>query len=634
MFIEHLSADARQAAEGSQSAFEQSRAASADLKVPAPPGLTYFKYQLAGVRWCLDRPSVLLADEPGLGKTIQIIGMINHNEEMQRTLVICPASLTLNWRDEAKRWLTRPTEIRVLEQAADIPMFKDHDNILAITNFEMLIRQRGNKLYDALLRRAWDLIAVDEAHRLCNQHDAKIAQAVLGTPPKRKEDGGPMSEEIPGLLDRASRKILATGTPFRNRPRELWPLVHALDPTHFDSEYHFLTRYCGAEEHRVGKRRVHKYDGASNLEELQDRLRSKANYGKGLMIRRLKVDVLPDMPAKIRQVVALPVPRSAARLVTIEIKEVTKDADSIIEASLATADMLALRGLYQEYSESVGKLHSAGSIAFDRMAAVRHEVGLAKVPVVLDHVTNMLEGGLEALIIFAHHSDVVDKLMEGLAKYNPVRITGRESKKKKHAAVAKFQTDKTCRVVIANIRAAGEGITLTRASTVVFAELSFVPGEMQQGEDRAHRIGQHNSVLVQHLVFDGSVDQRIVEILVEKSSIADATFDASRSNEMTSSKLREAAEQRMKMRYPDLVRQAATRAVARVTTWKPSWLAVGGWLAAQNELNDRQCDIALRALQHHMEHIPARLCAKLCLGFDKKKTTRNNEGESACTNSS
>lgn len=612
-FLRYLDPEARQVAEDSRTAFEDSRAASANITVPVRRGLSYYPYQLAGVRWCMERPSVLLSDQMGLGKTIQILGFMNADETIKRVLVICPASLTLNWRDEAKRWLVKPTTVQVVSHASQIPTA---DRMLLITNFEMLIRGRGGNLHGALLSGAWDLIAVDEAHRLCNQHEAKISQAVLGTPPKRLLNG---TQTLPvlGILSRAMRRVLATGTPFRNRPREMWPLVHALDPVHFPNEYEFLMRYCGGEdEHHRGRR---KFDGSSHLDELQDRLRSKSNNGKGMMIRRLKSDVLPELPPKTRQIIALPVPKTAARLVNVELKNYARDR-SDIEAALATADMMALRGLHVEYRSAVDKLHAAGKIAFNRIAALRHEVGRAKAPVVVEHLKSMLDGGLECVLVFAHHHDVIDCLVDGLAKYKPVKITGKETTQQKHDAVRRFQNDTSCRVVVGNIAAAGEGVTLNRASTVVICELTFVPGQIEQVEDRAHRIGQRSAVLVQHLVFDGSVDQRIVKILVEKTRMSEQALDIEHvgAGQFSAEALKLAAEQRLRRNYPDEVRLLAQRAIAGIVGFRSSWAAVGNWLAAQSSLNDWQCDLALRCLRYHRKQVPDQLRAQLAVLLKKK----------------
>ena len=132
--------------------------------------------------------------------------------------------------------------------------------------------------------------------------------------------------------------------------------------------------------------------------------------------------------------------------------------------------------------------------------------------------------GIEKVVVFAHHHDVVDGLMEHFGDA-AVRLTGRDSQEQKQAAVDRFQTDPDCKVFVGSIQAAGVGLTLTAASNVVFAELDWVPANVTQAEDRCHRIGQNENVLVQHLVVDGSIDARMAQVLVEKQELADKALD-------------------------------------------------------------------------------------------------------------
>ena len=626
-FMAHLSPDARQAVEGVKKAVEESQAESADIQVPAPAGLVYRPYQLAGVKWCLERKNVLLSDEPGLGKTIQVLGLVNFEKSIKRVLVIAPATLLYNWRAEAKRWLVDKAEIAVLGDAKDLP---GGDRVFAITNYEMLVGRRGGNLHGALLEQSWDLIVLDEAHRVSNEN-AKVTQATLGISEQDLDDGT-HAPRIPGLVDQAKRRIFLSGTPFKNRPREMWALLNTLDPVHFNSAGGFMMRYCGAEEIKVGKKTFHRFDGSSHLEELQDRLRGKSNFGRGLMLRRLKEDVLPELPPKIRQIIALPVPKSAAHLINAQWKIYAQDACEV-EGKIAQAQMCGARNLGEEYSEAVGRMEKAAEVAFNRLAEERHAVGLAKVPAALEHITGMLDDGLESLVVFAHHHDVIEKLMEGLARFNPVKMTGKESKAQRHAAVEQFQNDKNCRVIVANIITGGEGITLTRASTVCFVEQSYVPSQLTQGEDRLHRIGQASSVLVLYLVFDGSLDQRMAEVLVEKASAASAALDP-----------KHAQSEANHQAYADGIKSAALNALNVIAEKKSNgskkkggfsqaWIGVGSWLAAQNKLSNRQCGLALKCLSFHQEQLPAHLLAPLQL--QKKAGRRSpNQGEQPCVESS
>ena len=149
---------------------------------------------------------------------------------------------------------------------------------------------------------------------------------------------------------------------------------------------------------------------------------------------------------------------------------------------------------------------------------------IAKAPYVVDHVKSLLEE-IPKVVVFAHHHAVVDQLMAGLADFNPVRLTGQDGINKKQAAVESFQNDDSVRVFVGSIQAAGVGITLTSSSTVVFSEMDWVPANMSQAEDRCHRIGQDESVLIQHVVVDGSIDAKMAALLVEKQRVIDAALD-------------------------------------------------------------------------------------------------------------
>jgi SWI/SNF-related matrix-associated actin-dependent regulator 1 of chromatin subfamily A len=149
---------------------------------------------------------------------------------------------------------------------------------------------------------------------------------------------------------------------------------------------------------------------------------------------------------------------------------------------------------------------------------------VAKTPAALDYIRGVLESE-QKLVVFAHHHDVLHMLREGLAEYNPVMYTGEESQQAREDAKDAFQTDQNIRVFLGSIEAAGQGITLTAASTVIFVELDWVPGIMQQAEDRLHRYGQVNPVLVQHLVVLSSIDAKLSETLLQKQAVIDAALD-------------------------------------------------------------------------------------------------------------
>lgn len=471
---------------------------------PAPEGRAYLPYQIEGIRYLLDHPRTLLADEPGLGKTIQVLGAYNAAPAIRSMLVVCPATLRLNWRDEAQRWLTRPATVYVVDDKHPTP---PEGSEIVIVNYDRL---KGPCLA-ALLARTWDALVLDEAHYV-KERTARRTKACLGYWDKAKK------AVVPGLAQRAARLWVLTGTPIPNRVEEIHNVLAALAPREYGYWQRFVERYCDGHKEKVARGKVVWItSGASNLDELRTRLRAT------VMFRRLKADVLRDLPAKRRQVVVLP-PNGAAGVLAAE-ADAAAEHLARIERLEAVAAAAQAAGDDTAYERAAAALRHGYTVAFEECSAVRHEVALAKAPAVVEHVTDLLEGGTAKVVVFAHHRDVEDLLVAGLAAYSPVMLRGGDDAEAKRAAIARFQADPECRVFVGAITAAGTGITLTAASTVVFAELDWVPGTVSQAEDRCHRIGQHDSVLVQHLVFDGSMDAKIVQTLTAKQAVACAALD-------------------------------------------------------------------------------------------------------------
>jgi SWI/SNF-related matrix-associated actin-dependent regulator 1 of chromatin subfamily A len=282
-----------------------------------------------------------------------------------------------------------------------------------------------------------------------------------------------------------------SGTPILNRPIEIYPVLSWLLPQDWPSDgyFDFAQRYCGAYHNRFGW----DFSGASNLAELSNRLHSS------VMIRRTKAQVLPQLPEKIRTVVEL-YPAFA------EIKRTIKQELDAYEARFLKVN------------------HSL--INWDDLARVRHQTALAKVPLIVQYVTEVLEGGVQKIVVFAHHRDVIAQLVDGLSSYHPVKLFGGMGPQDRQDSIDAFQRDPCVRVFIGNIQAAGNGITLAPASSrCIFAELSWTPAEMTQCEDRLHRIGTKDSVHVQHLVLEGSLDAMMVKVLIKKQRILDAVLE-------------------------------------------------------------------------------------------------------------
>ena len=489
---------AEEKAEADNASIESSRATDADIVVPAPDGLEYLPFQRAGIAYAASRPSTLVGDEMGLGKTIQALGVINSDDTIVNTLVICPKAVTLNWGREAEKWLVRPTRIEVVAGTkADFPV---HQGV-TILNYDILHAHRAS--IDAV---AWDLLIVDEAHYLKNKK-ARRTKCVLGA--KAKRDGKWVDSPAPIA---AKRRIFLTGTPIVNRPVELWPIVQSIDPSGLGKNFmKFAKRYCNARQGSWGW----DFTGSSNLDELQRRVRSS------VLVRRLKKDVLTELPAKRRQVIAVPA-NGATGAVRAETDAWDRYEDEITELRAAVALSEASEDK-AAYDEAVRQLKDRTQAAFSEIAKLRHETALAKVPAVIDHITETLEA-VDKVVVFAHHRDVISAIRDAFHE-ECVVITGATSAQDRQDCVDAFQTSPACRVFIGNVQAAGVGITLTAAAHVIFAELDWVPGNLSQAEDRCHRIGQHDSVLVQHLVIDGSLDARIAHAVVAMQAVIDRALD-------------------------------------------------------------------------------------------------------------
>lgn len=479
---------AMQAVEEANAAIAQSRATNAAVAVPAPDGLAYLPYQLAGIAYAIAHANVLIADEMGLGKTIQAIGVVNATPAIKSVLVICPASLKINWAREMTKWLVRSRTIQIANGS-----FPQSD--IVIINYDVLLKHR-----DAIMARQWDLMVIDECHYLKNTK-AQRTKAIFGGKLQ-----GTTLKPIP-----AKRRIFMTGTPIVNRPAELWSLVHALDPADLGGNFfRFMKRYTNARHNGYGW----DFTGAANLSELQQRLRSK------FMVRRLKKDVLKELPAKRRQILTV-FGASAAAVVARELA-MFEHRQAAVATAQAAVEKAEAAGDQEAYKAAVARLKNMKQIDFAEMSKLRHETAVAKIPHVVEHVTEVLEAE-EKVVVFVHHHDVAHALKAAFP--TAAVVTGETTVGQRQLEVDRFQIDPDCRVFIGSIKAAGLGLTLTAASHVVFAELDWVPGAVSQAEDRLHRIGQVNSVLVQHLVFDNSVDSRMAHMLVEKQNVIDAALD-------------------------------------------------------------------------------------------------------------
>jgi SWI/SNF-related matrix-associated actin-dependent regulator 1 of chromatin subfamily A len=398
------------------------------------------------------------------GKTIQLAGLLNlRGQELQRVLVVTPASVKRIWALELSKWLVRKLPIMIVKgptQPSDLPA-----SGIWIINYELLVKFRG-----PLLREPWDLIALDEAHFIKNRSSRRTKAAF-------------------GLAKVARRKILLTGTPLLNRPAELWALLHFLAPAEWPNFYRFAHRYCAPFRSEWGW----DFSGASNLEELNARLR------RGLMLRRLKKDVLSQLPPLTRALVPLDVGlgdlEALTRLAGLDPLKMPLELDPLL-------------------------------IPLDCVAKIRHELGRLKAGPALTFILEQAESSDEKFVVFAHHRAVLDELYRGLAGSGAVLVTGETAEADRQSAIERFQTDPSTRFFVGSIRAMGLGVTLSAASRVIFVEQDWTPSILRQAEDRLHRISQTQAVLVQYLVVPDSIDINVMRSVIAKIEVIERTIDA------------------------------------------------------------------------------------------------------------
>jgi len=480
-----------------------SRAIDSNIKIPAPTGLSYLPYQKAGIAYCLQRKDTLVGDEPGLGKTIISLGFINVLRP-RNVLIVAPATLSYNWKVEAEKWLIDQYEIFTPKKGDQaIPLLESYKRQLVITNYEKVVgitRQEKHldTAFSASLKRAWDVIVFDEAHAVKNP-ESKRSQAVLGEY---------------GLVNRAHRTLFLTGTPMENYPKEIWPIAATICPAKFGDWFAFARRYCGLhKETHEGGRTAWVSTGGTHLSELQQRLRAS------FMVRRLKHDVLKELPPKRRQLVILG-DEEIDWSKHPEFQRWKHIYESKYEAALAKLEASKTQ---VEFKQSVKELDAFVGVAFTEMSDYRHKTALLKLPMCLKYIDNLLTTGLPNVVIFAHHKDVLSKIYDHY-KDDACVLYGDTPMDDRGPIVKEFQ-DGRKKVFIGGLKAAGTGITLTRASTVVFVEIDWNPATLSQSEDRLCRYGQQKMVHVIHLVLNNTLDVNMSQKVIKKQDMIDKALD-------------------------------------------------------------------------------------------------------------
>ncbi|HEV2059140.1 MAG TPA: DEAD/DEAH box helicase, partial [Solirubrobacteraceae bacterium] len=414
-------------------------------------------FQWAAVRYALDARRCFLADEQGLGKTVEALATLEADDAFP-AIVVCPASLKLNWQREAAHWLAHRS-VALVEGRTAVAARAD----ITILNYEIVAAHR-----ELLARLGPRALVVDESHYVKNPQ-AKRTQAVRRL----------ASSVVEGGL-----RLALSGTPVLNQAEELV------------SQLRVIGRL---EDFGSGAQFTRKFRGELSEERLHWHLRRRC------FVRRLKVEVLPQLPAK-RQVV-VPVALSNAT-----------------EYRLAEEDVIAwLRSQPLDLRELNAKI--AATLRAQRLAQLGTLQRLAargKLGAALSWVADFLASG-EPLVVFARHVEVQEAL---LARFpDAVHLLGRDSAAAREAAVQAFQDPAGPQLLIGATRIAGQGITLTRASNVAFLELEWTPALHDQAEDRCHRIGQHDAVTAWYLLAANTIDETMAELIQRKRGVIAAVTD-------------------------------------------------------------------------------------------------------------
>jgi SWI/SNF-related matrix-associated actin-dependent regulator 1 of chromatin subfamily A len=462
-----------------------SSACDSDLTVPSLKG-DLLPFQRAGVSYAVKARRLLIADQQGLGKTIEALAALEWSAERDLPtfpcLIICPPRLTLNWQYEIQRWVPHRT-VRVIK---DRKLFPDLDADYTIVGWSNISHWLPSlKKYTSLI--------FDESHFAKNYTAARTKAAI----------------KIAKSADPKGMLMLLTGTPITNRPAEYASQLEILGRiADFGGRWGLYKRYANAFQDRFGHWHI---EGASNLEELNTRLRS-AYY-----LRRTKTEVMPQL-APIRHVRLMVDPD--AKLM-IEYRQAEADIASYMAARAAE---LALELGTSPTSAAVRARLKAESAQFlVRIAALRRLAALAKLDAAREWVDDMIENG-EKVVIAAHHRDVVNALA---AHWNGLKIQGGMSTVEVEAAKKLFQegTIEDAPVIVLSIQAAATGHTLTAAQNILLLELPWTPADVSQVIARLHRIGQEGSVLATYMLAEGTIDTDIMDMLDQKEQVVNAATE-------------------------------------------------------------------------------------------------------------
>ena len=428
-------------------------------------GWRAFKHQEDGIKFLMKNKKCILADDMGLGKTYQsIVAALESGAE--RVLIICPSSLKINWMREVQNFCD---DVSIITGSYWDPARFTIINYDILKNFHT-VKEKNKEYEEWELRREIadfnpDLLILDEAHYVKNH----------------KSKRGAILKDLSKNFS-CERVWLLTGTPIANRPMDYYNLLSIIDSPITNNWVHYAKTYCDGKRFRKGGKYVWVTKGASNLDEL-------ASKTKRTILRRKKENVL-DLPEKL-------------------ITPVYLELENVDGYKSVWEDYLAKRKLE-------GK---KGNPARDlvEMTLLRTFIAMETVPYSIEKAEEALELN-KKVIIFCNFNDEMDAFNRHFGN-KAVCVRGGMSDKQKQLSVDRFQEDDSCKVFVGQIKAAGVGLTLTKAEIVIMNSLDWVPGNHEQGEDRAYRIGQKETVNIYYMLMDKTIDNLVWKILNHKKKI-------------------------------------------------------------------------------------------------------------------
>ncbi len=449
------------------------------LQVPHNMLVEPYEYQREGIAYALEKKRCIMGDEPGLGKTAQAIGVLTVTKAFP-ALVICPASLKVNWQRELKKFGGLNAVILTDKNRSTWQRFwqiKRKDGRpcaeVFITNYESL-----RKFFVTRIRREGRFtlksVEFDERKDL-------FRTVIIDESHKCKTASTQQSKFVQGIAQGKEYIFELTGTPVVNNNIDLIQQLTIMGRLNdFGGYSRFMARYC------AGERK------SSHLKELNYLLR------KNCFFRRLKKDVLTQLPDKTRSYLVM-------------------DIDNRKEYRAAEKDVINYLKQYKDADDEKIQRTIRGAIMV-KMGILKQISARGKVGAAIDIIHNTIDGG-QKLIVFCFLKEVVAALKQEFR--DAVTVTGDDNDRQKQWAVDRFQTDDSCRLIILNYKSGGVGLTLTAASNVLFIEQPWTAADCNQAEDRAHRNGQKNAVNCVYLLGKDTIDEYMYDLIQTKRNISD-----------------------------------------------------------------------------------------------------------------